>query len=209
MSGNLQALRHAETEFAPFRVRRGLVHQRYETLPRPEKASWGGFQKEPATVETATVAMRHQAYSTPSFPSANLDEIFQKVREEKRAMVQEYVANSKWGKPCEDLFTHMAYTKPGFLLDLIRVGELREAMLSFAAESAGLITTSREVVAVLTPLLQQTESSLVREGAVYGLKRHLKEQGVRELLQERLAVEESRGVRAALEEALEGEDEDE
>ncbi len=124
------------------------------------------------------------------------------LRLERRAIEekQRFVSPS-WPEPSESLFRDYARDFPFLLAAWIMSGALNPGDLTFAAEIAGSIETELLAVATLLPLLEH-ESSLVREGAIYGLSEHLNEQ-VRSALTERLAVEESPGVRGAIEEALE------
>jgi len=105
-----------------------------------------------------------------------------------------------WPTANAEVFRDLAETQPMFLLAWIVSGDLAPADLTFAAEVAGSISNSALVRHALVPLLEH-ESSLVREGAVYGLAEHL-DKRVRSALSSRLAKEKSPGVRAAIEEAL-------
>ncbi len=71
----------------------------------------------------------------------------------------------------------MIANAPMALLDAIAARHLEGSALSFAAEIAGEYTDSAAVRRVLLPLI--TDGNLpppVREGAIYGIGRHLDEQ---------------------------------
>jgi hypothetical protein len=70
-------------------------------------------------------------------------------------------------EPCIDVFEDLAEEDGSRLLDWIRSGTLRPAMLSHAAEIAGDVPGAD---AVLLPLLEH-DLAYVREGAVLGLAR--------------------------------------
>ena len=74
---------------------------------------------------------------------------------------------------CEAEFEFLARKNPARLLALVS-GELRNRpeLLTFAAEWAGRIDSTSAVVRALLPLLRH-EDPAVREGAIYGLQRHL------------------------------------
>jgi len=65
----------------------------------------------------------------------------------------------------------LSISDPDGLLGLIKAGTLRPTLLTFAAEHAGRIPDSLKVVAVLLPLLDHPKA-YVREGVLYGLRRH-------------------------------------
>src|SRR5712664_970496 len=104
--------------------------------------------------------------------------------------------------PSQDNFEYLARHDAPRLLRWIASGDLSDAALTFAAEAAGFIANSIAVVAVLLPLLHHT-SAHVREGAVYGLQRHLREPQARDALRHAAEADESAGVREAALEALE------
>ena len=104
--------------------------------------------------------------------------------------------------PSQNNFEYLARHDPPRLLRWISSGTLPDAALTFAAEAAGLIANSLAVVSALLPLLQHA-SAPVREGAIYGLQRHLAEPRAREAIKKTLEVDLSTGVREAAQEALE------
>jgi len=104
--------------------------------------------------------------------------------------------------PSQENFEYLARHDAPRLLRWIASGDLPDAALTFAAEAAGLIANSIVVVTVLLPLLGHT-SAPVREGAVYGLQRHLSEPRARDALRHAADADESAGVREAAQEALE------
>ncbi len=94
----------------------------------------------------------------------------------------------QWAKPCEEMFEYLAEHKPGRLAELVSgslltsgdlqlgsvaVGrKLTNAELSFAAEAAGRIEDPDLAVTALLALLSHPAAP-VREGAIYGIQRHL------------------------------------
>lgn len=78
----------------------------------------------------------------------------------------------RWGEPCEAVFEFLAQHYPAELLKLLASRRLRPTDLTFAAEIAGQLTDSTEVRRILHPLLTHADA-LVREGAIYGLARHI------------------------------------
>jgi len=92
-------------------------------------------------------------------------------------------------------FERLAQEEPSELLQILKTGVLLSADLTFAAEAAGRIPDSDRVKKALLPLLKHP-SAVVREGAIYGLARHLDKQIATAL--EKLAYEDdSPGVREA------------
>ncbi len=120
--------------------------------------------------------------------------------------IRDYIAGSEWHKPCQAMFSHLVATDPDMLLDIIRLREIRPTLLAYAAETVGELVDSEKVASVLVPLLEH-EKPYVREGAIYGLGKHLGFSDVRSrifaLSDEKL--EPSLGVREAVLEVLEDE----
>jgi len=81
-------------------------------------------------------------------------------------------ANARWARPCEDAFEWLGENHPSELMVLIRDGGLHPADLSFAAETAGRWLQSGDARVALVPLLDHHDPG-VREGALYGLARHM------------------------------------
>jgi hypothetical protein len=106
----------------------------------------------------------------------------------------------KWPKPCEAAFEYLAGRAPGGLLSLIRSGRLDVADLTFAAEIAGRIADSIAVRAVLAPLLTHAEP-VVREGALYGLTRHV-DSGLRASIEDMALHDASEAVRTVARDVL-------
>jgi hypothetical protein len=105
-----------------------------------------------------------------------------------------------WQRPCEALFRSLARSAPRRLLSIIGSGQLTPPDLTFAAEALGDVQDSNLVVPVLLQLLDHA-SSLVREGAVYGLSHHLNDESMKRL--QVLADEDpSPGVRSAANDIL-------
>jgi HEAT repeat protein len=101
----------------------------------------------------------------------------------------------------DDEFQRLAREHPGRLARWIRSSTLQPAALTFAAEALGESEDSRMVVHCLLPLLEHP-SSVVREGAIYGLANHLEHPGVRKRLQDIASGDSREGVRQAALEAL-------
>lgn len=107
---------------------------------------------------------------------------------------------SRWSRPCEAAFELLARRHPLDLARLIEKGRLASPDLTFAAEALGRIDASWIVRQTLLPLLEHADA-IVREGAVYGLQKHLGDE-VRERLTRCARTDVSAGVRAAAEDAL-------
>lgn len=78
---------------------------------------------------------------------------------------------ARWNEPCEGVFEYLAAKHPMALAVLIRGGTLKTADLTFAAEYMGQAHNSPLVRSVLLPLLEHP-NAVVREGAIYGIRRH-------------------------------------
>lgn len=106
-------------------------------------------------------------------------------------------------EPCLDTFERLARDSPLTLLERMQRGDLTNPQLSFAAEAAGLISDTRLVVAVLAKLARSHPSAPVREGAIYGLEKHLiSSDEARSTLREAAEADVSPAVRAAARDAL-------
>ena len=101
----------------------------------------------------------------------------------------------------ESDFKRLAVEYPNQLVVIIEQGTLKNSEITHAAESLALSKNSSIVVPCLLNLLNH-KSSLVREGAVYGLEGHLNHDGVRERLKEISSTDPQEGVREAATEAL-------
>lgn len=75
-------------------------------------------------------------------------------------------------EPCEDTFKKLAGEDPKQLLEWMASGELQPPDLAFAAEIAGQVLCTDDVIQTLLLLLQH-KSAPVREGAIYGINNHL------------------------------------
>lgn len=107
---------------------------------------------------------------------------------------------SRWSRPCEAAFELLALRFPYDLVKLIALNRLDPSDLTFAAEALGRSKIGSLVRYSLKPLLQHS-SPVVREGAIYGLQRHIDANIRREL--EALATNDPSGaVRTAAEDAL-------
>lgn len=98
-------------------------------------------------------------------------------------------------------FRQSARRSPAELVAQIESGALEPASLTYAAEALGELADSAVAVPCLLPLLDHP-SSVVREGAIYGLERHLKAPGVEPKLRELAEKDPQEGVREAAKEAL-------
>lgn len=105
-------------------------------------------------------------------------------------------------KPTKDEFRCLATKHPDQLVLWIKSGTLQPTALTFAAEALGTAEDSTLVVDCLLSLLEHP-SSVVREGAIYGLTDHLDYPGVRTRLQAVVQDDPQQGVRRAASEALE------
>jgi HEAT repeats len=117
-----------------------------------------------------------------------------------RDLMAEYFAWSQWQRPCREMFERLVNEDPDVLLLVIRSGALKPALLTFAAETAGSSDSNR-VAPLLLELLHH-DSPLVREGAIYGLRAHSKDAGVRGQFQRLLESDPVEGVRDAALEAF-------
>ncbi len=106
-------------------------------------------------------------------------------------------------KPCLDTFERLARESPLDLLAMMQGSVLTSPQLSFAAEAAGLITDSSLVMRFLMSLAESHPSAPVREGAVYGLERHLDHSDeARSMLRAVAEADVSPAVRSAARDAL-------
>jgi HEAT repeat protein len=109
-------------------------------------------------------------------------------------------AVARWVRPCEAMFEVLAARFPFDLVKLIEKDGLAPTDLTFAAEALGRSNVSWQVRHTLKPLLDH-ESAVVREGAIYGLQRHL-DDDLRERLAKIAKDDPRAGVRTAAEDAL-------
>lgn len=107
-------------------------------------------------------------------------------------------------QPCRAYFERLAEQSPARLLELLDDTALVPADLTFAAEIAGQrLPHDIAIRNRLLELLQKSDSSLVREGVIYGLSANLTDD-VCERLRSIAQDDPSPGVREAAKEALEG-----
>jgi hypothetical protein len=78
----------------------------------------------------------------------------------------------RWNRPCEGAFDLLAARFPRDLAKLIQDNRLEASDLTFAAEALGRSNMGWLVRHALKPLLTHT-SAVVREGAIYGLQKHI------------------------------------
>lgn len=111
--------------------------------------------------------------------------------------------NKIWPEPCQAMFEYLAETNPTELIRQIdeEMHTFRLSDLTFAAEALGDIKDTDVVIPRLYKLLQH-ESSLIREGAVYGLAKHANKE-ILQRLQDQYIKETSPGVKKAIEDVLE------
>jgi len=76
------------------------------------------------------------------------------------------------GQLCEEILEYLALEHPNQLLRLMLSPGIPISDLTFAAEIAGRISDSKEVMPILLGLLQHPDP-VVREGAIYGLAHHV------------------------------------
>jgi hypothetical protein len=107
---------------------------------------------------------------------------------------------SRWNRPCEGAFELLALRFPRDLVKLISGDRLKPADLTFAAEALGRSNLGWVVRRALKPLLRH-DSAVVREGAIYGLQKHV-DADVRADLEMLAKSDSSAGVRSAAEDAL-------
>lgn len=105
-----------------------------------------------------------------------------------------------WNRPCEGAFDLLAARFPRDLAKLIEQNRLETSDLTFAAEALGRSNMGWLVRHALTPLLRHA-SAVVREGAVYGLQKHIDHE-VRAALELVSRSDASPAVRTAAEDAL-------
>lgn len=89
--------------------------------------------------------------------------------------------NLQWKQPCEEMFEYLAENYPTQLAILLRSKVLSPADLTFAAEIAGRANNYESVRSALLMLLEH-EHPVVREGAIYGVARHMDDETRRHLL---------------------------
>jgi HEAT repeat protein len=97
---------------------------------------------------------------------------------------------------------HLARNDPDELLRLLKRTDLDPVELTWAAERVNQIEDSDAARAALLPLLTHPEA-IVRQGAVFGLHRHV-DAAVRAVLKEITRSDPSPSVRDAAHDALDG-----
>ena len=108
----------------------------------------------------------------------------------------------KWPTHCQDEFDYLSQYHPGILVALIKNNELEDTLLTFAAESLGLSKNTELVETTLLPLLNH-QFAPVREGAIYGLQRHIYDSSkILEAIQYVTLKDTSKGVRTAAQDAI-------
>lgn len=105
-----------------------------------------------------------------------------------------------WPRPCEALFEYLATNHPRDLVSLVQCKNIEPTDLTFALEWVGEIEDSSLVRSTLISYLED-ESAIVREGAIYGLQKHL-DDSVEAFLQAIAQNDPSEGVRLAAQDAL-------
>lgn len=107
---------------------------------------------------------------------------------------------TRWNRPCEGAFELLAARFPRDLAKLIEQNRLEVSDLTFAAEALGRSNMGWLVRHTLKPLVRHA-SAVVREGAIYGLQKHVDGE-VRAVLEGVVKSDPSRAVRTAAEDAL-------
>lgn len=107
---------------------------------------------------------------------------------------------TRWNRPCEGAFELLAARFPRDLAKLIEQNRLEVSDLTFAAEALGRSNMGWLVRYTLKPLVRHA-SAVVREGAIYGLQKHVDGE-VRAVLEGVVKSDPSRAVRTAAEDAL-------
>ncbi len=121
---------------------------------------------------------------------------FDPLSEDVRREVRE-----RWRLPCENMYEFLVRNHEAELCTWVASGALQDTDLTFAAEALGDAKDSDAARVALLPLLD-APSSLIREGAIYGLARHMNETVAARLAQ--LAVgDPSPAIRECAREALE------
>ena len=106
---------------------------------------------------------------------------------------------ARWGKLCEALFEYLAAEHPDQLLALLSM-RIAATDLTFAAEIAGGIDDSAKVRPALLVLFRHHDA-VVREGAIYGISRHI-DDTVKFELQRLVRSDPSAAVRSAASDLL-------
>ena len=142
-------------------------------------------------------------YGDPSTTSARA-RFIEALRQRMTTMTPQHLGQltaPQWQGPCEDMFEYLSTHDPQALLQMIDDGTLRPGHLTYAAEWAGKLVDSTSVRRTLLPLLQH-KSPLVREGAIYGLARHMNDE-IRQLIVNLAKDDSSEGVRDVAQSLLE------
>lgn len=156
----------------------------YPPVPVFEASAVVRYRDEELLHTASNLSMLHGSFFSPAHPPAYV-----------------WLDARAFAEPSEENFARLALEAPETLVVLLVSNMLRPSDLTFAAEAAGQISDSEMVRAPLLALLNH-EAALVREGAVYGLARHLSAE-VRTRLQEVAGNDPSPGVREAARETLE------
>jgi len=104
-------------------------------------------------------------------------------------------------KPCESYFQKLADESPEKLELYIRKTYLNPSQLTFAIEILGDTCSYQIADRTIIPMLWH-ESPIVREGAVYGLRRFITNPTVSECLNSILKADPSPGVRQVIKDML-------
>lgn len=107
---------------------------------------------------------------------------------------------ARWNRPCEGAFELLAARFPRDLSKLIEQNRIETSDLTFAAEALGRSNMGWLVRHALKPLLRHA-SAVVREGAIYGLQKHIDVE-IRAALETVSKSDASLAVRTAAEDAL-------
>lgn len=180
-----------------------LQSTRFTACPKTEREGavflFGGPPIASPTTATSFEEERSQAWCMGCEASWSLS--FQGSMEVLLSQREASTSTSERRDLTESDFRILAVQSPIRLLWLIRHGNLRPSQLTFAAEIAGSVGDSAIVVPALLELLNHP-SPLVREGAVYGLSKHLTE-AVNARLRTVSELDPSPAVRSAARDAIE------
>ncbi len=141
--------------------------------------------KQAATLEGGTFVFRTQVRAADAW---------------RRFVPTQILAEGGWSRPCEELFRVLASRAPVALIALIESNALAPSALTYAAEIAGELRDAGATAALVS--LLDHASSVVREGAIYGLAKQ-SNNDLRKRLQRLAVYDPSPGVRDAAREVIE------
>jgi hypothetical protein len=124
--------------------------------------------------------------------------------QDRKKFIHNYIQSSKWGQLSQSMFDELAISEPKRLLEIVKHGDLEPSLLTYASESIGRIENMEVIQEGLNILLSLSKhnSSLVREGSVYGMANFLNNSLVGARLSEMLVSDTSDGVRSAVRDVI-------